>query len=111
MSERDRMIIGKEHAADRLMASQKLQATSPYLGGAKPPSRQQVSAVLHALADHTLMERLFIVAPDLAPDRANLGLSFQQASGMGRFFQAMGDWIAWDAAPDQHPTERGDDHA
>lgn len=96
MSDDDRrkMLVGKKHAADRLLASQKLQAKSPYLCGQPPPTPSQVSAVLHALADHTLMEHLYVVAPDLASDRADLGPSFQQASGMGRFFQRMGDWIA-----------------
>ncbi len=92
----DPMLIGKEHAADRLLRSQKLNLGSPYLHGEEPPSPNQVSAVLHALADHTLNERM--VGPlveEMGQDRGHLGPYWAQTSGLGRFLQRMGDWIEY----------------
>lgn len=82
-----------EHAADRLMQSQKLWRGSPYLGDSEPPTRQQVAAVLHALADHTLIENMLVRAPELGVDRAHLGDMWATTTGLGRYFQRMGDWL------------------
>lgn len=95
MSEPDpRMLIGKEHAADRLMASQKLQPGSPYLFGQGPPTAGQVAAVLHALADHGLQAHMNSEEVlTMGEDRRWLGGTWRQDSAHGRFFQRMGDWL------------------
>ncbi|HEY6934292.1 MAG TPA: hypothetical protein VI452_12925 [Marmoricola sp.] len=93
------MTVAGEHAADRLLRSQKLYS-EVYLHGEEPPTPQQVAAVLHALADHTLLAHL--VGPDVAElgrDRAHLGDGWAQASGIGRFLQRMGDWLEGAPAP------------
>ena len=89
------MTIGDRLAGDRLLASQKLSAGSPYLQGEEPPTANQVSAVLHALADHGLLSHMnseTVLA--LGDDRAYLGGTWRQDIAHGRFFQAMGDSIA-----------------
>lgn len=92
------MLVGKEHAADRLMQSQKLWRGGPYLGDEEPPSRRQVAAVLHALADHTLIENMLHRAPEFGAHRAHLGGSWATTSGLGRYFQNMGDWLEYGPA-------------
>lgn len=90
----DPMYVGDTHAADRLLASQKLHAGSPYLAGQEPPSPQQISAVLHALADHSLQSHWnseTVLA--LGEDRAHLGGTWRAATAQGRFLQRMGDWL------------------
>lgn len=98
-AEKDYMLVGKEHAADRLMQSQKLRCGSPYLMGAEPPSPAQVAAVLHALADHTLIENMLHSSPDLGADRAHLGEQWATTTGVGRYLQRMGDWCEGLALP------------
>lgn len=87
------MLVSNEHAADRLRASQKLQPTSPYLYGEPPPTPTQIGAVLHALADHTLIEAMLTAAPEIGDDRAHLGSRWAMTTGLGRYLQRMGDWI------------------
>lgn len=87
------MLVGNEHATDRLLHSQKLQPTSPYLHGEPPPTPTQISAVLHALADHTLIEAMLHAAPEIGRDRARLGGRWAETTGLGRYLQRMGDWI------------------
>lgn len=93
------LLVGKQHAADRLMQSQKLHHGSPYLGGSEPPSRQQVAAVLHALADHTLIEYMLNGARIIGADRAHLGDEWALTTGVGRYLQRMGDWLEGEVAP------------
>lgn len=86
------MMIGEQHAAERLMASQKIEPGSPYLAGEAAPTRQQVAAVLHALADHTMLSHLNseqVLA--LGDDRAHLGGTWRAATAQGRFLQRMGN--------------------
>lgn len=90
----DRMMIGDQCAGDRLLASQKLSVGSPYLIGEEPPTPNQVSAVLHALADHGLQSHMnseTVLA--IGDDRAPLGATWRQDTAHGRFFQAMGNSI------------------
>lgn len=73
------------------MKAQKL-SSEVYLNGEKPPTRQQVSVVLHALADHTLAAHLVSAeVRKIGADRAYLGEDWERASGIGRFFQKMGN--------------------
>lgn len=104
-AEIDCMLVGAEHAADRLMRSQKLQLGSPYLEGDEPPSTRQVAAVLHALADHTLIESMLHAAPGLGAYCAHLGDSWATTSGVGRYLQNMGKWRE---APRKLPDWTGD---
>lgn len=95
----DPMMIGDQHAADRLLASQKLQPGSPYLDGQAPPTPQQVSAVLHALADHSLQSHWNseeVLA--LGDDRARLGGTWRVTTAHGRFLQKMGAWLEFRSA-------------
>lgn len=95
MTDRNRaLLIGTEHAADRLARSQKIQAGSVYLNGEQPPTPNQIGAVLHALADHTLIEGMLHAAVELGSDRAHLGEQWATATGLGRYLQRMGDWLA-----------------
>lgn len=83
-----------DEAVTRLLNNQKLEYGSPYLAAQPPPTRQQVSAVLHALADHSLLTLLN--SPQtlvLGQDRAHLGEYFARASAHGRFLQLMGDRV------------------
>lgn len=90
----DRMRVGGQLAGERLLAAQKL-SSDIYLHGEEPPTRNQVSAVLHALADHGLMSHMNSeTVLELGDDRANLGRTWRQDIAHGRFFQAMGDSIA-----------------
>lgn len=94
MSEQDPMMVAGEHAADRLLRAQKLEPGSPYLAGEEPPTPNQIAAVLHALADHTLL--MHLVGDEVATlgeDRAHLGPGWQQATAIGRFLQNMGNRI------------------
>lgn len=100
----DQMLVGKEHAADRLMKSQKLWRGSPYLRDSEPPSRQQVAAVLHALADHALIENMLHSAPELGADRAHLGEQWALTTGVGRYLQRMGDWCEDMSTPPGQPA-------
>jgi hypothetical protein len=95
MTHAQRMMIGDRTAGERLLASQKLEPGSPYLFGEEPPTPNQISAVLHALADHGLQSHMNSeVVLALGTDRAELGGTWKQDSAHGRFFQAMGDSVA-----------------
>ena len=99
MTSDDLMLIAGEHAADRLMRSQKIQPGSVYLHGEDPPTPTQVSAVLHALADHTLIAHMHSEEVlTLGDHRAHLGGTWRQDSATGRFFQRMGDRLDWEGA-------------
>src|SRR4051812_13493228 len=76
--------------ADRLYDAQK-PGIDVYLHGDPKPTRNQVAAVLHALADHTLLEHAVGLAAYLGQDRADYGRTFSQATGLGRWLQSMGD--------------------
>lgn len=90
----DLMRIGDQHAADRLLRSQKIAPGSVYLRGEDPPTPQQVSAVLHALADHSLLMHLQSdEVAELGNNRAALGPEWRRATAVGRFLQRMGDWL------------------
>lgn len=87
------MYVGDTHAADRLLASQKLNAGSPYLAGQEPPTPQQISAVLHALADHSLQSHWNSETVLTRRRRSHLGGTWRAATAQGRFLQRMGDWL------------------
>lgn len=83
---------GGQHIADRLLSNQKLQEGSVYLRGEAAPTPQQVSAVLHALADHGLINKMLSDdVKHLGADRAHLGEGWEQSMGIGRWFQGIGD--------------------
>jgi hypothetical protein len=90
------MLVGREHAADRLARSQKIQPNSVYLHGEPAPTPTQIGAVLHALADHTLIEAMLHAAPELGSDQAHLGEQWATSTGIGRYLQRMGDWMEGD---------------
>lgn len=95
MTPQERMMIGDQTAGDRLLASQKLQTGSLYLHGEPPPTRNQISAVLHALGDHSLQAHMNSeTVLTLGDDRAHLGGTWRADSAHGRFFQMMGDSVA-----------------
>jgi hypothetical protein len=83
---------GGQHIADRILSNQKVQEGSVYLRGEAAPTPQQVAAVLHALADHSLiMHMLSDDVKHLGADNAELGGKWEQATGIGRWFQGLGD--------------------
>ncbi|KQO98393.1 hypothetical protein [Leifsonia sp. Leaf264] len=95
MTDLDPFVLAGQHPADRLLEAQKL--SSPvYLHGDPAPTRNQVAAVLHALADHTHNEHMLGDAvAELGADRANLGPAWAQVTGLGRYFQRLGDYVEW----------------
>lgn len=87
----DAYVLCGEHPADRVYRA---QATSSdvYLHGDPPPTRNQVAAVLHALADFTHNEHMLSDAvKELGKDRENYGSRWEHASGLGRYFHHLGD--------------------
>lgn len=100
------MLVCGEHAADRLLRSQKLQAGSPYLFDEQPPTPTQIGAVLHSLADHSLLMHLETskAVAALGADRVHLGPAWGAASAKGRFLQRMGAWLEQRAASDAEAT-------
>lgn len=88
--------------ADRLVAGQKLRTGSPYLHGEEGPTRNQIAAVLHALADHTAIVHMLEVAPALGADREQLGEGWVLAMGVGRYLQALGNAVE---QPDANDVE------
>lgn len=76
--------------ADRVYRSQKL-GSDVYLHGDPQPTPNQVAAVMHALADHTLNTHMVVAAERLGEDRAHLGTEWVLATGLGRYFQGLGD--------------------
>lgn len=86
--------VAGQHAADRVMRQQAI--TSPvYLHGEQPPTANQVAAVLHALADFTHNEHMLSdEVADLGRDRLEHGTKWAQATALGRYFHALGDWLA-----------------
>jgi hypothetical protein len=60
--------------------------------GDPKPTRNQVAAVLHALADHTGIVNMLMEASLLGDARAReLGEHWRLPSGLGRYFQDLGD--------------------
>lgn len=76
--------------AERLYSAQKLHS-QVYLHGDRPPTRNQVAAVLHALADHTAIVNMIERADELGADRRDLGPMWVEATGIGRYYQQLGD--------------------
>lgn len=109
MSTADAYTIAGTHPADRVMAAQSLRS-DVYLHGDPPPTRNQVAAVLHALADHTHnVHMLSDAVAALGADRDHLGPGWAHASGLGRYFHALGDHL--ETCPDpqpEAPAEPGD---
>ena len=85
--------IAGRHAADRLLASQALWPGILYLRGQQPPTAQQVSAVLRALADHTIQARWMTPEVRMLGRDTGLGDEWRQASGISRYLRGMGDWL------------------
>ena len=86
----DRTLPDETEWAYRLYDAQKL-GLDLYLGDDPKPTRNQVSAVLHAMADHTLLMHAVSRASALGSDRAEYGFQFAQATGLGRFLQQLGN--------------------
>lgn len=88
------------HPADRVMSHQAL-TSEVYLHGDPPPSRNQVAAVLRALADHTHNAHMLSDAVrELGADRAHLGPGWAQTSGLGRYFHGLADHLeTWGRSP------------
>lgn len=81
-----------EKWAERLWNAQKL-GSEVYLHGDPKPSRNQVAAVLHSLADHTAIVHMLSEAMELGKDRLVFGKSWGRATGVGRYLQLLGDAI------------------
>ncbi|MFE6967009.1 hypothetical protein ACFVAJ_17995 [Agromyces sp. NPDC057679] len=96
----DLLHVNGVHAAVRLVHSQKLEPGSPHLAGQTPPTHQQISATLHALADHTLNGHMLRTAEQLGADRAGLGPDWAATTGLGRYLQQMGDRLDAGYQPD-----------
>ena len=85
--------INGEHAADRLLGAQAI-SSDLFLRGDPPPTPRQVSAVLHALADHTHNARMLGESvKELGRDRQELGDLWMRTTGLGRYFHGLGDWL------------------
>lgn len=76
--------------AKRVMDGQKL-GLDIYLHGDPKPTPNQVAAVLHTLADHTHIVNMLECAEVLGEDRSELGIRWVRATGLGRYFQGIGD--------------------
>lgn len=84
--------LGDGHVAQRILGSQKLQQGSVYLDGDDAPTPNQVAAVLHALADHSLINLILSdTVKELGADRADMGEQWVQSTGVGRWLQKVGD--------------------
>jgi hypothetical protein len=92
-----------EKWAERLWNAQKLDS-EVYLRGDSKPTRNQVAAVLHSLADHTAIVHMLVEAKVLGKDRMGLGKSWVRSTGVGRYLQALGDAI-------ESGPERGSDRS
>lgn len=86
-------VVG-QHAADRLMSAQAI-SSDVNLHGDPPPTRNQVAAVLHALADFTHNQHMLSdEVAHLGADHLNpYGEAWAQATGLGRYFHGLGDWL------------------
>ena len=83
---------GGQHIADRILGNQKIQEGSICLRGQAATTPQQVSAVLHALADHGLINKMLSDdVKHLGADHADLGEGWEQSTGVGRWLQGIGD--------------------
>jgi hypothetical protein len=93
-----------QHPADRVYATQAI-SSSLYLQGDLPPTRNQVAAVLHALADFTHTRHMLSAdVASLGRDREVLGDSWAHASGLAQYFHGLGDHLA-DVAGSTSPSE------
>jgi hypothetical protein len=85
--------LNGKHPADRVYAHQAI-SSDVYLHGEPAPSRNQVAAVLHALADHTHnMHMLGDDVRDLGKERDNFGALWAQTTGLGRYFHGLGNHL------------------
>lgn len=83
--------LNGEHPADRVARAQAITAEH-VLDGDPPPTRRQIAAVMHALADHTHnMHMVGGAVTALGTDRADFGEAWVRATGLGRYFHALGD--------------------
>lgn len=85
--------LNGKHPADRVYTHQAI-SSRVYLKGELPPTKNQVAAVLHALADHT--HNSHMLSEDvtaLGTDRDHLGDRWAQTSGLGRYFHGLGTWL------------------
>ena len=88
-----------EHAAFRVFAHQAI-TSEVYLRGDPAPTRNQVAAVLHALADRSHNQHMLgeeVAA--LGSDEASFGPGWAQATGLGRYFHALGDQLNTSSIP------------
>lgn len=92
--------VAAEIWADRLYDAQKL-GSDVYLHGDPKPTRNQVAAVLHAMADHTAIVNMIEEADELGADRRDLGPMWVEATGIGRYYQRLGDALET-FPPDKH---------
>lgn len=85
--------LNGEHPADRVYRQQAI-SSDVYLKGETAPTKNQVAAVLHALADHTHNQHMLGADVEaLGADRADLGEGWAQTTGLGRYFHALGSWL------------------
>ncbi|BDZ52295.1 hypothetical protein GCM10025867_51020 (plasmid) [Frondihabitans sucicola] len=86
--------LNGQHAADVLMGAQALHLDAN-LHGDPPPTRNQVAAVLHGLANFGLASHM--LSPEVAALGADkldpLGEDFARATGVGRYLKGLGHWL------------------
>lgn len=86
--------VAGTHPAERIFNAQ-ARSSDVYLHGEEPPTANQVAAVLHALADFTLNQHMLSedVASLGADRKEDFGDSWARATGLGRWFHALGDHL------------------
>ena len=92
--------LNGQHPADRV-ASDPAISSDIYLHGDPAPTRNQIAAVMHALADLTHQNHMLSRAVTrLGVDRSDAPRSAgDQAAGLGRYFHALGDHLETPAVP------------
>ena len=92
--------LNGQHPADRVANDQAIRS-DVHLRGDPAPTRNQIAAVMHALVDLTHQKHMLGVAvASLGVDRSNAPRrAGDQATGLGRYFHALGDHLGKLAVP------------